>query len=207
MNAGPSPIGPSPRSESVNPTWRGGRPGLVLVVVLLFIGSTVAAYEIGVLEGTPATRTCTGCGPWDLGMDPVNATHPAAGVYYVEVGIYPEAGLLTQMFVLNLRNSTTGPVPTGAAPASCAGPSGSSFVGFTVQNCGAPATGNWYAVLVFPNATVASVYSASSGYSWSGLIIWLSSQMEIYVISSVDQVGATLTSVGVGITIQGSCTL
>ncbi len=140
-------------------------------------------------------------------MEAVKATHPAAGVYFVEVGIAPEAGLFTQMFVLALRNGTTGPVPTGWAPGSCVGPSGSSFVDFTVQDCGAPSSGSWYAVLVLPNGTIASVYSGSSGYQWSGLLIWLSNQMDIYIISNASQVGATLTPVGVGIAIEGSCTL
>jgi hypothetical protein len=206
MSSNPLALEQSPRLRRSRPPRPSAAPILVFIVVLLFAGSTAAAYEIGVLVGSGHTpQSCYGCGePWNLGMDAVGSSHPAMNLFEVEISISPTAGLLTKMFALYLTNSTTGRVQDGNSPGSCAGPSGSTFTQFTVASCGAPSAG-WYGVLVLPNGTIASVYSSST--NWSGVLIWLSNQMDLYVISSQSQLGATLSAAGIGISVSGECVL
>jgi hypothetical protein len=91
------------------------------------------------------------------------------------------------MFGLELTNSSTGALETGDAPASCAPPSGAAYTAFTASGCGAP-TGNWYAVLVFTNGTVANVFSGTGG--WVGAAVSLANYMHIDVVSGANYTGS-----------------
>jgi hypothetical protein len=131
----------------------------------------------------PSPVFCSGCSPYALGLENLGSSNPAPGVYYIALDVFPSSGLTTGLFGLWLTNSTTGLLETGDAPASCAPPSGGAYTPFNSSNCGTP-TGNWYAVLVFTNGTVANVFSGTG--AWVGGTVSLANYMQIDVVSGTN---------------------
>jgi hypothetical protein len=167
----------------------------VLVVELTLAGSLLVFMDGARL--LPPSTTCM-CPPYELDMDVVGSSHPAPGVYDVELEIVPTRGMTTGIFALDILNSSQTSdlrIPPGTAPATCAAPSGGTVTAFTPTNCGPP-IGSWYAVLVSGNTTVASVFDSS--VRWSGATVTLNDSLEIYVVSdsSYGNAGYTIAAYG-----------
>jgi hypothetical protein len=120
---------------------------------------------------------------------------PAPGIFNVEVKISPTPGLLNNHTGLRVEHGGSTTLPPGAAPTSCASPSGRFYTPFSSSACGAPAS-NWYAVLVFANGTIGSVFDSSG--VWSGAPTMLTDLMEIYTVS-----GGKLSSAADSLVVYG----
>jgi len=110
-------------------------------------------------------------------MSSPSGSSPAAGVSWESIVIDPTSGLTTGIFGLNLTAVGGGAITIGTAPVTTC----KAGATFSAANCGAPASGNWYSVLVYgTNDTVANVLSGSS---WTGAAVTLNSAMELYLVS------------------------
>lgn len=183
-------------------------PFFALLVATVVLGASAAF-----VGGEAAGRQSPGCWvcltTWSLAPRALGITNPAVGVYEVEIAIDPEFGLTTAYFELEVHNASGGNVLAGRGPSSCVPSSGSGATSFTLANCGAP-IGNWYAVLVFHNGTVGSVYNGPDSWRWTSPTVWLSSSMKIYLVSDSDfgSAGYELYALPSGlIPVDGSCTL
>jgi hypothetical protein len=181
---------PQPGIQSTGPGLRSkaSRKSTILllaVIAVLVLASVFVYHPFAARRATSSLPICVGSSPCILGMENLGPYHPATGVFEIEIAIYPTEGLPTGVFGLEVRNSTSGMVPSGIHPSSCVASSGGSFTAFTVANCGAP-TGNWYAVLVFENTTIAAVFDSEG---WSGAEVTVTTLMEIYVISGTSYYG------------------
>jgi len=175
-NSFPKPTAVSPKRHR----HQSGRPVKPWVVVLVAgVVLVSASVSIFVLL-TSHLNFGIGGTPYALGMLEVGSTHPVSGVFDIQLALSPTPGLTTEFVGLRITNTTSGPVAPGAGPATCTAPAGGPFTAFTPTNCGTP-TGNWYAVLVFQNNTIASVFDNSG--RWSGATVALNSTMSIYIVT------------------------
>lgn len=177
-----------------------------MLFAAVLVASMVAAFELGVTWERAIRPPTVCCTPLSLGMEVARAYEPVPGLFEVVLGLSPSAGLITGIFGLKLTNLSTGPVDPGTEPTSCAPPSPLSFTKFSTTNCGAPASG-WYAVLLFPNGTIASLFGGRAPGAWSPVPIGLDDLMELIVLSADDQVGATLSATGTAPPVYGSVLL
>jgi len=155
---------------------------VVIIVVIVVASVTVGLVIVSDILVGPWGPNST-YPPLLLNMASRGYSEPAAGVFYIAVGLNPASGLTTALFALKIGNNTTGLVAPGSASTSCQGPSGSTYTAFIAGNCGAP-SGNWYAVLVLGNGTVASVFDSSG--VWSGPSVVLQDTMQIYIVSGTN---------------------
>jgi hypothetical protein len=206
MNVSPAQPGIHPTGSWLRP--RANRKSIIfiLAIIVVLVIATVFVFRLlAVNSSTASLPYCTGFA-CSLAMHNLGQSQPAPGVFEIEITVNPTEGLPTGVFGLEIRNSTDGVVPPGIHPLSCTASSGGSFTAFTVGYCGAP-TGSWYAVLVFDNTTVATVFDTGG---WSGAEVTLTTLMEIYVISgtSYHGVGDSLIAQGTGSSsISGSVVL
>jgi hypothetical protein len=179
-HAGAQPSGPPSPVAS-----RGGRWSEVLLplAIAIIVAAGMLIAPVAASAVWPAAQTCA-CPPYELGMEVLVPSSPRAGLYDLELGLAPTPGLTTAMFGLELMNaSTAATLPLGAAPGSCASPSGGTRSAFNSTNCGPSASG-WYAVLVEPGGWIGSVFQAPA--AWSSAPLPLTNAMHLYLASATN---------------------
>ena len=184
-------------SPGTRPSFRtDARPRLVSLAacatLILVLAALLAPFVVA--GWFPLTKTCA-CTPYELGMAVRSTSNPAAGLYYVELGLTPTEGLTTSWFALELWNSTQ-KVDAGSAPATCAPPLGSSNTTFSASTCGTPSAA-WYGVLVTHNGGVAAVFDRTG--AWKGDPVLVSPSLSLYVVS-----GTNLSSTAPVLSVYGT---
>jgi flagellin-like protein len=166
--------------------WRKGRKRgvspIIATILLVAITVVLAAVLYVLVSGLTHSGAST---PYSLGPSSPSASVPAAGVNWISITLNPTTGLTTGMFGLSLANLNSIGIGVGtAAVATC-----KAGAALTAANCGAPATGNWYAALSYlSNGTVANVYS---GGAWTGPTVPVSAAMQLMFVSGATSYSGT----------------
>ena len=164
---GTGPLGPRGR-------WR----PLAIALASIGIGALILSLATGGVF-TPSHPPP----PFHLGLTYEGYTTSNSGIHYAALNVSVKPGLSTGWFRLQLDYSTSISVLAGIPPQSCAVPDGSSYTRFSPDSCGAPSW-NWYAVFVYQNLTIASVFGNLG--LWLGKPVVLNDTFVLYVITGLN---------------------
>jgi hypothetical protein len=137
----------------------------VMVILIVLVVGYATFFAVAFEFAIPGPAVAYTRPPYSIQMVEVGASHPNTDLYYIDIAVNPTVGLATAVFGLRITNISGSVITPGIAPPSCAAPYGGTLSAFNPENCGTP-DGNWYAVLVFENTTVSSVFDVSG--RWSG---------------------------------------
>jgi len=171
---------------------RRGLSPIIATILLVAITVVLAAVLYVLIAGLTHTGAST---PYSLGMSTPTPSNPAAGVYYETIAVSPTSGLTTGLFGLALKSSSGASIAAGTASSTT---TCKATAAYSTADCGAPASGTWYAVLYWQgNATIANVYS---GGAWTGGTVGVTSALYLTVISGASLVGTqdTVNAVSLG---------
>jgi len=166
--------------------WRKGRKRgvspIIATILLVAITVVLAAVLYVLVAGLTHTSTST---PYAVGMSNPSPSSPAAGVNWEAITLNPTSGLTTAMFNLAFANTNGIGIAVGAGPTTTC----KATATLSSANCGAPASGAWYAALAWiGNNTVANVYS---GGAWTGSTVVVTPAMEMVFVSGTTSYSGT----------------
>ena len=176
--------------DGVGLRWRKNRKRgvspIIATILLVAITVVLAAVLYVLISGLTHTGAST---PYSLGMSSPTQTNPKAGVFWNSITISPQGGLTTGIFGLALSTSAGLSIAVGTAAATCKWTTGGTP--FNQTNCGAPATGTWYAVLYWTgNGSTANVYTSAG---WSTPTFPVTNSETMVVVSGATLAGTSDT--------------